>query len=230
MNSLIKSIPALLLCFGLLLTIDSCNNSEDPDPVANNGNNGGNSGGTDGGNDGSDIEGCQYPIHDILTDGSYTIEQGDFKALGDHTGVYTVFGYTFTIAYDGELKEIGIQVPENGNYQVRLYRSDLSDNTVLAETTVSANNADWHYNTVTGVPLSAEDEYLIAIYFAAKPEELETYFFSIQDFSYPVTSGDVTIESYAFNTFRGDLEKPEPKDPDLFKLFNGLVDFCFEAN
>jgi hypothetical protein len=50
----------------------------------------------------------------------------------------------------------------------------------------------------------------------------------LDDFDYPQTAGDVTIEHYAVAAFKQAPEKPEVSVSS--KLFNGFVEFCYEAN
>ena len=50
----------------------------------------------------------------------------------------------------------------------------------------------------------------------------------MQTFKYPVTVGDVTIENYA-STSANTMEKPVPTGANN-TVFNGFVDFCFEAD
>ncbi len=168
-------------------------------------------------------------MFDILDNGSFDITQGEFRTLDGSTDVYQAFGFVFHTAFNGQIKELGILVPEVNSYTVRIYPADLSDNTLLVETTISQNGTEWVYKSIDPLSIEADKSYLVAIYFQSKADEQKTYFYNISAFTYPVVTGDITVEGYAVNSFKGELGKPEPKDPDLFTLMNGFVDFCFEA-
>ena len=218
----------IICCMGFFWGCES-DPAEPMVPVGNNNNN--NGGNPDGGsNNSSTIKGCQYPVANILDAGSFTLQNGSFKVLNASHTVYQVFGFSFSVAFEGSIKELGISVPENGDYTVRIYDAEVGKDDVLAETVITATNADWTYATIDDLTLSPDLTYVTAIYFKSKPEQQETLFHNISDFQYPAQFGDVTIEAYAINSEIGQMVKPEPKASQAFTIFNGFVDFCFEAS
>ena len=169
-----------LLMFSVLFAFQACDNSEEPEPVSSGNNqnpggsgntNGDNNGNGDNNNGGSAIEGCQYPIASILSDSTYNIERGEFFTLGDPTDVYTVFGYSFTVEYSGKINELGINVPEAGEYLVRIYLEDPMNNDVLAEAVIETQGREWTYISITPLEIQPDLTYQAAVYFEAKPEQ-----------------------------------------------------------
>ena len=208
-----------LLLFGIALV--ACESSEDPAP--NNNNN------PQGNTPTSNIEGCQYPTTEMLDALNPNIEQGFFKSTTGNPNVYQVFGYSFELAFDGVIKELGVRTPEAGTYTVRIYYEDPVDTEILAEVDIQTGVEEWTFATIDPLEVTSGTMYMTAIYFKSKLEGEETAFKSISDFDYPQTFGDVTISSYAINSEVG--EKPKPlAQTQASTLFNGFVDFCFEAN
>jgi len=209
-----------LLLLGVVLV--ACESSEDP--VPNNNNNP-----PDNDPPSSDIEGCQYPTTEMLDVLVPTIDQGFFKTTNGNPNVYQVFGYSFEVAFDGVIKELGVKVPEAGTYTVRIYYEDPVDTEILAEADIQTGVDEWTFVDIDALEVNSGTLYMTAVYFKSKPEGLETAFNSISDFDYPQTFGDVTISSYAINSEVG--AKPKPlAQTQASALFNGFVDFCFEAN
>lgn len=176
----------------------------------------------------SGIEGCQYPV--LAFNDSMIFQTGSFKVLGEGKQVYQVFGYSFSVDFKGSIKKLGIRVPENGAYTVRVYNEDLLNNNILAEAEVVASSTDLTYVSIDPLVVEKDQIYMVCVYISSKPDNQESFFYYVEDFSYPVKFGDITVRGYAYNGATGEKVKPEPKDPASFKLFNGFVDFCFEAD
>lgn len=219
-----------IILFCLLFLTPGC--ESDPEAIAPMGNtNNNNSGGPDGNtNNSSSIEGCQYPVAETLNANTFTLENGTFKVLNASHTVYQVFGFSFSVAFAGSIKELGISVPETGTYTVRVYDAEIGKDDILTEKEISVTNADWTYVAIDPLAINPDLTYIAAVYFKSKPEEQETLFHHIPDFKYPSTHGDVTIEAYAINSEIEQMVKPEAKNSESFTIFNGLVDFCFEAS
>jgi hypothetical protein len=221
------------LVFGSLCLCPGCESDGEEliaPPGNSNNNSNSNPDGPDGGNGSSTIEGCQFPVAELLTANSYTLENGSFKVVNANHTVYQVFGYSFSVGFAGSLKELGIKVPENGTYTVRVYNAEIGKDDILMEAEVTVNNTDWNYVPIDPLALDPDITYMTAVYFVSKPDEQETQFFHIPDFTYPAEYGDITIIGYALNSEIGIMPKPEPKNSQTFNIFNGLVDFCFEAS
>ena len=213
----------LLVCICFCIAFISCESTEeDPTP-------GGNNNPPDN-KPSSSIEGCQYPASEMLATTNPAIDNGSFKSTTGNPNVYQVFGYSFTVAFEGSVKELGIKVPETGTYTVRIYRKDPVDTQILAEAEIDATDDQWTYTAIDPLDLDPDDEYMTAIYFKTKAEGLETFFYSIAQFQYPQTYGDVTLVGYAVNSEIGEKVKPLAQDSDDPTLFNGFVDLCFEAD
>ena len=229
MNRKTSILACIVLLCGLCITPGCESDSEEPTPTVNSNNN--NTGGPDGNsNNQSAIEGCQYPVAEVLNANTLNIETGSFKVLNASHTVYQVFGFSFTVAFAGSVKELGISVPETGTYTVRVYNAEIGKDDILAEKDITVSNGDWTYVNIDPLVVDPDLTYVVGIYFQSKPEEQETLFNHIPNFTYPAQFGDVTIEGYAINSEVGQKVKPEPKDSKSFTIFNGFVDFCFEAS
>ena len=211
-NILLSILFVSLLGLGL-----SCEKSgdDDPNPDLNLG-------------EKSSIEGCQKPV--LWWDDSLLVKTGSFEVLGEGKQVFQVFGFSFSVDYKGSIKELGVKVPESGTYTVRIYNEDLFNNTILAEAEVVAKTTDLTYVSIDPLVVETDQVYMVCVYIPSKPDNMESLFYHVEDFSYPVKVGDITVQGYAFNGATGEKVKPEPKNPASFKLFNGFIDFCFEAD
>lgn len=183
--------------------------------------------------DKSSIVGCQYPV--LAWNDTMMVQIGSFKVLGSGGPVYQVFGFSFSVDFKGHIKELGVKVPETGTYTARIYNEDLLNNNVLAEAEVVVNNIGWNYVSIDPLAVDPDETYMVCVYIPSKPKtpdetNEESLFYHVPGFSYPQKVGDVTVEGYAVNGAVSEKVKPEPKDPASFKLFNGFVDFCFEAD
>ena len=178
----------------------------------------------------STFEGCQLMWNDtMMLRLNNTMMLGSFKSLNAAQKVYQVFGFSFSVDFTGNVKEMGIRVPEAGVYTVRIYDADLFNNDILAETDITVSDQDWKYVAIDPLAIDPDHTYIACVYFASKPDKMETLFYHIPDFKYPVELGDLTIEGYAVNGAVDEKVKPEPKDPS-FNILNGMVDICFEAD
>lgn len=209
-----------ILLFGLLGLGLSCEKSTDEDPEPDL-------------EEKSSIEGCQYPV--LAWNDTMMVQTGSFKVIRGSEPVYQVFGFSFSVDFKGSIKELGVKVPETGTYTARIYNEDLLNNKVLAEADIVAKSGDWNYVSIDPLVVVPDETYMVCVYIPSKPgspDEMdeESFFYHIPGFSYPQKVGDVTVEGYAVNGAVNEKVKPEPKDPGSFNLFNGLVDFCFEAD
>lgn len=174
----------------------------------------------------SDIEGCQYPIAEWAGNSAFVL--GSITTLGEGVTAYYAFGFSFSVAFNGTIKELGIKVPEDGkSYTVRIYNEDLINNDILAEAKIFANDKNWNYAAIDPLNINSKQTYMVCVYIQTSPiYRAESFFYHEEKFEYPKTYGDVTIEGYASNV-KNEMAKPEPSK---FDIFNGFVDFCFEAN
>lgn len=196
--------------------------NNNPDPVENPGGS-------------STFEGCQYMWNDtmMLRWNDTMMVVGSFRSVNASQLVYQVFGFSFSVDFTGNIKEMGIRVPEEGTYTVRIYDADLFNNDILAETEITVAGQDWNFVSIDPLAVDPDHIYMACVYFASKPDNgeanEETLFYHLPEFNYPLKLGDLTIEGYAVNGAIDEKVKPEPKDPS-FNIFNGLVDICFEAD
>ena len=216
-------LASLSLVYALVL---SCETVPELDPNPNPGNNDQPDVPT------SDIEGCQYPVlawnDTTLFNDTTLITTGSFRVLNDQPAVYMAFGFSFSVAFKGSIKELGIRVPERDTYTVRIYNEDPLNNDILAEAAIVAGNGSWKYVSIDALPLDPGEKYMACVYVRSKPDGDENFFFHNSTFAYPFEFGDVTIENYA-STSANTMEKPVPTGPNN-TVFNGFVDFCFEAD
>ena len=222
----LKSYSIYLASFSLVYALVlSCESVPEIDPNPN-----------PGGNDPpitSDIKGCQYPVFawndTTLFNDTTLITMGSFRVLNEQPAVYMAFGFSFSVAFKGSIKELGIRVPEQGAYTVRIYNENPLNNDILAEATIMVgDDRDWKYESIEALPLEPGEKYMACVYMRSKLSGEETYFFHNTTFAYPSEFGDVTIENYA-STSANTMEKPVPTGPQN-SIFNGFVDFCFEAD
>ena len=209
-REVMKSKPNQVLGFVLLCILGlaiSCEPDEDPIDLG-----------------GSNIGGCQTVTPDTLHD----MEIKSFKVLNSGARVYVAFGFSFSVDFPGSITEMGIMVPENGSYTVRIYNADELKDDVLAETEITASNRDWNFVSIDPLALSPAQEYIACIYIPSKAEQQESLFYHTSNFVYPLEKGDLNIKGYAWKDATN--EKVKPVFQPGFTLHNGLVDICFEAD
>lgn len=169
---------------------------------------------------------CEYPLKDALAGGSYTVETGTLEALGDPA--YGIFGYEFMATKDGRITEVGVMVPDLQTVVLGgIVAGPNPPYETLAEFTITQSQAAWTYVPLDP-PLEVVDGQCFIIWqslLAIKDDPAN--FFTIQNFEYPLTMGNIVLQNYAYSI---DTEPtvPEPKDPQIFPLMNGFVDFCFQ--
>ena len=93
------------------------------------------------------------------------------------------FGFSFSVAFKGSIKELGISVPERETYTVRIYNEDPLKNDILAEAEIEGGNRAWKYVApLMPLPVDPGQTYMACVYVESKRDGDETFFFHNADF------------------------------------------------
>ena len=170
---------------------------------------------------------CEYPLKDALAAGSYTIETGELEALGDPA--YGIFGFEFTATKDGRITEVGVMIPDQQTVVLGgIVAGSNPPYEKLADFSITPSPGTWTYVPIDP-PLEVVDgqDFLNGQSLRTTQDD-SAIFYNIQDFGYPLTVGNIVLQRYAYNIDTDPDKIPEPKDPQIFPLMNGFVDFCFQ--
>lgn len=182
---------------------------------------------------GSSIAGCQLLWNEpfkIKYEGD--LGTGFIESLNKENDIYLGLGYSFTTAYNGKVKEFKIKMFENSttgkkvDYTIRLYDAALHISDILAEKIISVEDDQWHSIVIDPIAVDKDHSYIVCVYIKVAPLDRIDYY-SLEDFTYPVTNGDLTVNGYAVTT---GLEMRKPSAYPSSDLLSGLVDICFEAD
>jgi hypothetical protein len=238
MKNFTRSLGGYVLVITALLFISngliSCgSSSEDPAPQNNIGGDFNNDGDVDGSDlitdEPAKIIGCQYPTDSA--ENAFKVDSSWFQVLGANNPlIFFAMGHSFSVAVKGKINSVAIKVADTSHtdsYRVRIYKLHAADDDYLAEAVVDATDLMvWQSAAIAPLDVDPGEVYIICIYIKSKLDQQKVWYCKIPNFTYPMTIGDVTLEGVVGET-NSIFVNPQPASAGFFQ---GMVDFCFEAD
>lgn len=136
------------------------------------------------------------------------------------------YGTKFAVNKNGRITKLACKMPVAGTYRVTLWDASGTGTALGEATIVQAANGTLTYSSITPVPVTTGQDYLVSIWSSGQWYEIRRI--GGGAFTYPITQGSVIIKGYQWIG--------TPQTPRTFPTTTettyaaGLADFEFQAD